>query len=37
MLQTFELALTVRDVTDAVRRGKIAALLGIEGSVPSVI
>ncbi|KAH9012900.1 membrane dipeptidase-domain-containing protein [Lactarius pseudohatsudake] len=28
---TFELALTPRDVTSAVRRGKISALIGIEG------
>ncbi|KAI0258173.1 membrane dipeptidase-domain-containing protein [Gloeopeniophorella convolvens] len=28
---TFELALTARDVSNTVRRGKIAALLGIEG------
>ncbi|KAH9027651.1 renal dipeptidase family [Lactarius hengduanensis] len=30
---TFELALTPRDVISAVRRGKISALIGIEGSV----
>jgi len=34
--QTFQLALTARDVKDAFRRGKVASLLGLEGSAPSV-
>jgi membrane dipeptidase len=34
--QTFQLALNAREVTDAMRRGKIAALLGLEGCVSSV-
>jgi hypothetical protein len=33
--QTFQLALTARDIKDAFRRGKVASLLGLEGSAPS--
>lgn len=35
--QTFQLALNSRDIIDAMRRGKVAALLGLEGFALSAL